>query len=105
MLIGEFHSGVPENGLGAGLVQTRDQIERAKGYRYYVELAAAMPGFLGAHLARRTVDVTDRPYPRLAGAAAATHKRLFGVHSGKTAPFKDRPKASDAGTPPSPWTP
>jgi len=49
VLIGEFHFGVPENGLGAGLVQTRDQVERAKGYRYYVEQAAALPGFIGAH--------------------------------------------------------
>ena len=45
VLIGEFHFGVPENGLGAGLVQTRDQTERGKGYRYYVEQAAALPGF------------------------------------------------------------
>jgi hypothetical protein len=49
------------------------------------------------------VDVTDRPYPELVKAAKATHKRLFSVHSGKTAPFKDRPKASGAGTPLSPW--
>ena len=47
VLIGEFHFGVPADGLGAGLVQTRDQIERGKGYRYFVEQAAALPGFLG----------------------------------------------------------
>jgi hypothetical protein len=120
VLIGEFHFGVPENGLGAGLVQTRSQVERAKGYRYYVEQAAALPGFLGAHwftwrdepvLGRMDgenynigfVDVTDRPYPELVEAAKATHKRLFSVHSGKTAPFKHRPRASHAGTPLSPW--
>ena len=121
VLIGEFHFGVPENGLGAGLVQTRDQVERAKGYRYYVEQAAALPAFLGAHwftwrdepvLGRMDgenynigfVDVTDRPYPELVEAAKATHRRLLDVHSGKIRPFSQRPKASDAGTPGTPWT-
>jgi hypothetical protein len=120
VLIGEFHFGVPENGLGAGLVQTRDQVERAKGYRYFVEQAAALPEFLGAHwftwrdepvLGRMDgenynigfVDATDRPYPELVEAAKAAHRQLRDVHSGKTAPFNDRPKASGAGTPPSPW--
>jgi hypothetical protein len=112
---------VPADGLGAGLVQTRDQVERAKGYRYYVEQAAALPGFLGAHwftwrdepvLGRMDgenynigfVDVTDRPYLELVEGAKATHARLFEVHSGKAAPFSERPKASGAGTPASPWT-
>jgi len=49
------------------------------------------------------VDVTDRPYPELVNGAKATHARLFEVHSGQTAPFSDRPKASNAGTPESPW--
>jgi hypothetical protein len=49
------------------------------------------------------VDVTDRPYPELVKAAKATHRQLFDVHSGKTPPFNERPKASDAGTPSSPW--
>jgi len=121
VLIGEFHFGVPENGLGAGLVQTRDQVERAKGYRYYVEQAAALPGFIGAHwftwrdepvLGRMDgenynigfVDVTDRPYPELVDAAKATHRLLPDVHLGKLRPFSQRPKASDAGTPATPWT-
>ena len=120
VLIGEFHFGVPANGLGAGLVQTMNQVERAKGYRYYVEQAAALPGFLGAHwfawgdepvLGRMDgenynigfVDAANRPYPELVAGAKATHARLFGVHSGKVAPFSERPKASSAGTPASPW--
>ncbi len=120
VLIGEFHFGVPADGLGAGLVQTRDQIERGKGYRYFVEQAAALPGFLGAHwfawrdepvLGRMDgenynigfVNVTDRPYPELVEAAKATHRSLYDVHAGKTPPFSERPKASDAGTPISPW--
>ncbi len=121
ILIGEFHLGVPADGLGAGLVQTTNQTERGKGYRYYMEQAAALPCFVGAHwftwrdepvLGRMDgenynigfVDVTDRPYPELVAAAKATHKSLLDVHAGKTPPFAERPKASEAGTPGSPWS-
>ncbi len=120
VLIGEFHIGVPANGLAAGLVQACDQKERGVGYRFYVEQAAALPCFLGSHwfmwsdqpvLGRfdgenyniGLVDVTNRPYPELVAAAEKTHKRLFDVHSGKIQPFSQRPKASEAGTPDSPW--
>jgi hypothetical protein len=120
VLIGEFHIGVPANGLGAGLVQAKDQTERGVAYRYYVEQAASLGCFLGAYwfqwkdepvLGRGDgenynigfVDVNDRPYEELVEAAKASNKRLFDVHSGKVAPFNQMPKASDAGTPSSPW--
>jgi hypothetical protein len=120
VIIGEFHFGVPADGLGAGLVQVRDQKERGVAYRYYVEQAAALPGFLGAgwfigideSVTGRMdgenynigfVDVTDRAYPELVSAAKETFKRLLDVHSGKVRPFSQRPKASDAGTPATPW--
>ncbi len=120
IMIGEFHFGVPADGLGAGLVQTADQIERGKGYRYYVEQAAALACFVGAHWFQWTdepvlgrfdgenyniglVDVTNRPYVELIEAAKATHRRLHDVHADKVAPFDQRPKASAAGTPRSPW--
>ena len=48
------------------------------------------------------VDAADRPCPELAEAAKATHGRLRDAHSGKAAPFGDRPQAPSAGTPP-PW--
>jgi hypothetical protein len=120
VLIGEFHIGVPANGLGAGLVQAKDQTERGIAYRYYVEKAASQSCFLGAYwfqwrdepvLGRGDgenynigfVDVNDRPYKELVEAAKATNKRLFDVHSGKLMPFDRMPKASEAGTPSSPW--
>jgi hypothetical protein len=120
ILIGEFHIGVPENGLGAGLVQAMNQTERGIGYRYFVEQAASLDGFIGAHwfawqdegVTGRMdgenynlgfVDVTNRPYPELVEAAKATHKRLLDVHSGKVLPFSQKPRASEAGTPSSPW--
>jgi hypothetical protein len=120
ILVGEFHIGVPANGLGAGLVQAKDQTERGVGYRYYVEQAASLNSFVGVHwftwrdepvLGRGDgenynigfVDVTDRPYKELVEAAKKTNKQLFDVHSGKISPFNQRPKASEAGTPLSPW--
>jgi hypothetical protein len=120
ILIGEFHIGVPANGLGAGLVQAKDQSERGIGYRCFVEQAVSLPYCLGAHwftwrdepaLGRMDgenynigfVDATDRPYPELVEAAQATNKRLLEVHSGRTLPFNQRPMASEAGSPSSPW--
>jgi hypothetical protein len=120
ILIGEFHFGVPADGLGAGLVQCADQAERSKGYRYYMEQAAALPCFVGAHWFQWTdqpvlgrmdgenynigfIDVTDRAYPELVAAAKETHRRLARVHAGKIEPFAERPKASAHGTPASPW--
>jgi hypothetical protein len=121
ILIGEFHIGVPANGLGAGLVQAKDQVERGKAYRYYMEQAASVNCFLGAYwftwrdepvLGRMDgenynigfVDVNDRPYKELVEAAKETNKRLLDVHSGKIVPFNQRPLASDFGTPNSPWS-
>jgi hypothetical protein len=120
VLIGEYHIGVPGDGLGAGLVQARDQIERGNAYRYFVEQAAALPGFVGAHwftwqdepvVGRPDgenynigfVDATNRPYAELVAAAQTTHRSLEAVHSGKTAPFSRKPLASDAGTPDTAW--
>lgn len=120
VIIGEFHIGVPANGLGAGLVQAMNQTERGIAYRFYVEQAAALDCFLGAYwfqwrdepvLGRGDgenyniglVDVNNRPYKELVEAAKLTHKRLYEVHAGKILPFSQRPKASEAGTPLSPW--
>ena len=120
VLIGEYHIGVPADGLAAGLVQAKDQHERGVAYRYFLEQAASLEWFLGAYwfawrdepvLGRMDgenynigfVDVTDRPYVELIEAAKATHKRLFAVHSGDVSPFAQHPLASDAGAPSSPW--
>ena len=120
ILIGEFHFGVPENGLGAGLVQVANQTERGNAYRYFVEQAVSLPYSLGAHwftwrdepvLGRfdgenysiGLVDSTDRPYPELVEAAKVTHQRLHDVHAGTLLPFAQKPKAAEAGTPSTPW--
>jgi hypothetical protein len=120
VLIGEYHFGTPENGLSAGLVQVKDQRERGVAYRYYIEQAAALPAFIGAHwfqwidssvTGRRDgenynigfLDVTDRPYYDFIQSVVATHRCLLDVHRGEQAPFNQLPKASEAGTPRSPW--
>lgn len=107
ILIGEFHFGSPARGLAASLVQTRDQKERAKAYRYYVEQAYAQPELIGAHWFQWVdqpstgrydgenyniglVDVTDRPYEELTEALKTTHQRLFKIHSGQLEPFSER---------------
>ncbi len=120
ILIGEFHIGVPADGLSAGLVQAKDQAERGNAYRYYMEQAASLSSFVGAYwfawrdepvLGRMDgenynigfVDVTDLPYADLVEAAKFTHRRLFDVHFGKQLPFARHPLASDAGAPSTPW--
>jgi hypothetical protein len=120
VMVGEFHIGVPENGMGAGLVQAMNQTERGNAYRYFVEQGASLNSFVGEWwfqwrdepvLGRMDgenysigfVDAADRAYPELVEAARATNMRLFDVHSGKAPPFSQRPKASDLGTPASPW--
>ena len=102
------------------MIQAKNQTERGIAYRYYVEKSASVGGFVGAYwfqwkdepaLGRMDgenynigfVDVNDRPYKELVEAAKATNKRLYEVHSGKLLPFNQMPKASDAGTPSSPW--
>jgi hypothetical protein len=107
IIIGEFHFGVPQNGLAAGLVQVSSREQRGVAYRYYVEQAAALPALVGTSWFQWVdqsvtgrmdgenyniglVDVTDRPYPEMVDAMKATHKRLYEVHSGLVPPFDQR---------------
>ena len=107
VLIGEFHFGTPGRGMSAGLVQCADQRQRGVAYRHYVESAAAAPMVVGAHWFEWIdqpntgrpdgenynigfIDVTDRPYPELVEAAATTHARLLGLHSGTLRPLHQR---------------
>jgi hypothetical protein len=111
ILIGEFHFGTPGRGLAASLVQVRDQKERGRAYRYYVENAFAMPELVGTHYFQWAdqpstgrfdgesyniglVDVTDRPYPDLVEALQETHRRVLGLHRGELEPTRERPAAN-----------
>jgi hypothetical protein len=116
ILIGEFHIGAPERGLSPGLVQAMNQTERGVAYRYYVEQCAAHPALIGTHWFQWLdqpatgrndgenynigfVDVTDQPYAELVAAANLTHGRLLDVHAGRTPPFDQKPRASEAAVP------
>jgi len=109
VIIGEFHFGVPAGGLGAGLVQARDQKERGVAYRYYMEQAAAEPAFVGAHWFQWVdqpvsgrfdgenyniglVDVTDRPYWEFLEGVKETHRNLYSVHAGMNPPASEKAK-------------
>jgi hypothetical protein len=111
ILIGEFHFGTPGRGMAASLVQVRDQRERGRAYRYYVENAFAMPELVGTHYFQWAdqpstgrfdgenyniglVDVTDRPYPDLVEALVTTHGRVRALHSGEVVPVRERPAAN-----------
>ena len=100
MIVGEFHFGALDRGLfHTGLVATRDQNERAKCYRSFVNACLDHPRFVGTHwfqwqdqaLTGRFdgenyqigfVTVTDTPYPELVAAArdigATMYRRRFG---------------------------
>ena len=111
IMIGEFHFGALDAGLPAtGLEAVRDQEERAKAYRYYCERAAAHPNGVGCHwfqcydqfaLGRfdgenyniGLMDITLRPYEKMAKAIKATAGRIFEVKAGKAAPFDQRPES------------
>jgi hypothetical protein len=98
ILIGEYHFGVPDRGMAAGIVQVASQQERGEAYRLYNEEGYAHPSLIGAHWFQwidqpntgrmdgenyniGLLDITDRPYPEMVEAMKATHSRLFEIHS------------------------
>ncbi|MBI4906551.1 MAG: hypothetical protein HY820_23180 [Acidobacteria bacterium] len=105
VLVGEWHFGALDVGLPAsGIGRLRNQAERAKAYRAYLEDAAANPYCVGVHwftlydqsaLGRFDgenynigfLDICNRVYPEMAAAAIASHERMYEVAGGKAAPF------------------
>ncbi|MDZ7637806.1 MAG: hypothetical protein U5J83_06090 [Bryobacterales bacterium] len=112
VLIGEFTAAAPGRGM-QGLFywghKVKDQAERAKAYRYYVEAAAASPYIIGTHWFQMVDDlptgrpsdeerlnygflnVIDLPYKELVEAARQTHRRLYELKYGKAVPFGEKP--------------
>lgn len=108
VLVGEWHFGALDVGLPAsGIGHLKNQTERAKAYRVYLEDAAANPYCVGVHwftlydqsaLGRFDgenynigfLDICHRPYPEMAQAAILSHERMYLVAAGKEKPFDER---------------
>jgi hypothetical protein len=108
VMIGEFHFGALDAGLPAsGIGHLKNQQERAKAYRVYVEDAAADPYCVGVHwftlydesaLGRSDgenynigfLDVCNRAYDELGRAAILSHERMYQVADGKAEPFNEK---------------
>ena len=107
VIIGEWHFGALDVGLpSSGIGHLKNQVERAKAYRVYIEDAAANPDCVGTHwftlydesaLGRFDgenynigfLDVCNRPYPEMAEAAIASHERIYRVADRREKPFSE----------------
>jgi len=101
VIIGEFHHGALDRGLPAtGIRGVRNQEERGKAYRYYMESGAESKYSVGAHhftlndqaaLGRfdgenfqiGCVDVCNKPYEELVQAMAETNRGIYEVADGR----------------------
>ena len=110
IIIGEWHFGALDVGLpSSGIGHLKNQVDRGKAYRLYIEDAAANPYCVGAHwftlydqstLGRFDgenynigfLDVCNRPYDDLGRAAIASHEAIYDVASGSVKPFADEPE-------------
>jgi hypothetical protein len=110
VMVGEWHFGALDAGLPAsGIGHLKNQAERAKAYRVYLEDAAANPHCVGVHwftmydqsaLGRFDgenynigfLDVCNRAYDEMGRAAIASHERMYEVAAGRTRPFADAPE-------------
>ncbi|PWW00980.1 beta-galactosidase-like protein [Paenibacillus cellulosilyticus] len=107
VMVGEFHFGSIDRGLPAtGIRGARDQENRGKAVRHYVEQAAALPYCLGVHhfqlndqpyLGRfdgenyniGLVDVCNREYVEVTGPLAEANKRLYLLRQGVEKPISE----------------
>jgi hypothetical protein len=107
VLVGEWHFGALDVGLPAsGIGHLKDQADRARAYRIYLEDAAAGPNCVGVHwftlydqsaLGRFDgenynigfFDVCHRAYEEMGRAAIASHERMYDVAAGRAKPFDE----------------
>jgi hypothetical protein len=110
VMVGEWHFGALDAGLPAsGIGHVKNQADRGRAYRVYLEDAAADPYCVGAHwftlydqsaLGRFDgenynigfLDVCNRPYEQIGSAAIASHERMYQVADGQGAPYADAPE-------------
>lgn len=108
IILSEWSYGTGEQGLSGGVVDVRNQIERGKAYRSYVEEAASLPYVVGSQwfayidqaLTGRffqhyngermnigLVNVADRPFKDFLALAMETNYRIYDVLFGEVEPF------------------
>jgi hypothetical protein len=110
VMVGEWHFGALDSGLPAsGIGHLKNQADRAKAYRVYLEDAAADPHCVGVHwftlydqsaVGRFDgedynigfLDVCNRAYDEMGRAAVASHERMYEVAAGRAKPFDDAPE-------------
>lgn len=108
VMVGEWHFGALDVGLPAsGIGHTKNQADRAKAYRNYLEDAAADPYCVGVHwftlydqsaLGRFDgenynigfLDICNRAYDEMGAAAIASHERMYEVAAGKARAFSEK---------------
>lgn len=107
-IVTEFHFGEPSRGLTFAINMAKDEDEKGRLYRHYVEKMAASGMVVGAHWfeyldqaatgrwfqgfngeagAIGMVDVTDRPYRTLVRHVARTNAAIYDVMNGKQKPY------------------
>lgn len=110
VMIGEFHFGALDAGNTAtGLEGVKNQEEKGKAFRYYVDRVASDPYGVGCHWFQFSdqaalgrfdgenyniglVDVTLKPHAAMLEASQQTCKRLMQVMTGKEPPMGEKPE-------------
>ena len=110
VMIGEFHQGALDMGLTAhGIKGVKNQTERAKAYRYYVEQGSLSKYFIGAHYFQLNdqsclgrfdgenyqiglIDVCMQEYQEMADALRQCHSQIYQVAEGDLPAFDTLPE-------------
>lgn len=104
MIIGEYHFGTTDRGLGESLVRVTSQKERGLAYMNYTEKAFSHKALIGTswftwydqpffgrgdgeNYNIGLIDATDRPYEWMVKAIQQVSENCYDVHDGKKAPF------------------
>lgn len=108
LILSEFHYGEPTRGLTFGIRMAKNEDEKGRLYRNYVEKAAASGKIVGAHWFEYLdqaatgrwfqgtdgeaggiglVDVADHPYARLLEQVMRSHRRIYAVADAHRVPY------------------
>jgi hypothetical protein len=106
VMVGEWHFGALDAGLpGSGIGHVKDQAERGKAYRRYVEDAAAQPWCIGTHYFTQYdesclgrfdgenwnigfLDTCNRPYQYMVESAKIAHNNVYPIANGVKEPYQ-----------------